>query len=85
VSFDHEQCRTKIKIGFWQNSPRAIPWLWQRHLLNSYRQKYNDLVREDRSTFNRMFRPGFIQGYKKCMVQGGGYNAETMQKSKKFY
>jgi predicted component of type VI protein secretion system len=60
----------KVKIGFWQISPRALPWLWQRRLLSVYRQKYNDLAREDRSTFNRMFRPGFIQGYKKCMVQG---------------
>jgi predicted component of type VI protein secretion system len=67
-----EQAKTqKIKIGFWQISPRAFPWLWQRRLLNSYRQRYNDLAREDQSTFNRMFRPGFIQGYKKCMAQGG--------------
>lgn len=65
-----EQAKSqKIKIGFWQISPRAIPWLWQRRLLNGYRQKYNDLAREDRRTFDRMFRPGFIEGYKKCMVQ----------------
>ncbi|MCI0695660.1 hypothetical protein L0337_27115 [candidate division KSB1 bacterium] len=60
----------KIKIGFWQISPRAFPWLWQRRLVNGYRQKYNDLAREDRRTFDRMFRPGFIQGYKKCMARG---------------
>jgi hypothetical protein len=68
----------KIKIGFWQISPRAVPWFWQRRLLNSYRQKFNDLAREDRSTFNRIFRPGFIEGYKKCMArgaEGGGQRA----------
>jgi predicted component of type VI protein secretion system len=67
-----EQAKTqKIKIGFWQFLPRAIPWLWQRRLLNAYRQKYNDIAREDRRTFDRIFRASFIEGYKKCMAQGG--------------
>jgi predicted component of type VI protein secretion system len=60
----------KVRLGPWQISPQAVPWVWQRRFVNLYKRKYSELIREDRRAFDRMFRPGFIQGYKKCMAQG---------------
>jgi predicted component of type VI protein secretion system len=59
----------KLKLGRWQISSQTVPWLWQRRFVNLYKRKYNELIREDRRAFDRLFRPGFIQGYKKCMAQ----------------
>lgn len=59
----------KLKVGPWSLPVRAVPLLFQWHLLNYYRQKHGELLAEDRRVFEKkMYRPGFIRGYETRMA-----------------